>query len=114
MTAPVLQVRAEYDAARTTLALAGELDLDGAPALRTALAGCLARRPHQLLLDLFDLRFCDCAGLNVLLEADISARRLDVELRVEGVRTQVARLFTLAGVDEVFAVDGDRLPPRIP
>ncbi|MFC4031813.1 STAS domain-containing protein [Streptomyces polygonati] len=113
MTAPALRVTADCGAARATLALTGELDLDGARPLRAALSTCYARRPRELLLDLRGLWFCDCAGLNVLLEAAVSARRLGVELRVEGVHTQVARLFTLVGADEVFASDGERLPPRI-
>jgi anti-anti-sigma factor len=114
MTAPALQVRAEYAAGLATVTLIGELDLDGVPPLRAAFAECLARHPGRVVLDLWDLRFCDCAGLNVLLEAEASARRLGAELRVEGVRAQVARLFTLAGVDQVFAADGQSLPPRIP
>ncbi|MYS20106.1 RNA polymerase sigma-B factor/anti-sigma B factor antagonist [Streptomyces sp. DvalAA-14] len=113
MTAPALQVRAECAAPVSTLALIGELDLDGAAQLRAALADCYARRPRRVLLDLRDLWFCDCAGLNVLLEAAVSARGLGAELRLENVRPQVARLFTLVGVDEVFATDRQRLPPRI-
>ncbi|WNI14146.1 STAS domain-containing protein [Actinacidiphila sp. ITFR-21] len=113
MTAPALQVTAERAAARVTLVLVGELDLDGAQPLRTALAEGFSRRPQQLVLDLWDLRFCDCAGLNVLLEAEAAARQSGVELRLEGVRAQLTRLFGLAGVDDLLSHTGQRLPPRI-
>jgi len=96
-----------------TLTLTGELDLDGAPQLHAVLADCLDRRPRLLLIDLWDLRFCDCAGLNLLLEARASAHARGMELTVEGVRGQVDRLFRLTGAREVFAAGGRRLPPRI-
>ncbi|WP_329128753.1 STAS domain-containing protein [Streptomyces sp. NBC_01476] len=113
MTAPALQVRADIHDVRATLALDGELDLDGTQALRAALAECFAAHPQLLVLDLWDLRFCDCAGLNVLLEARITGRERGVDVLVEGVRPQVARLFTLARVDMEFAADARRVPPRI-
>jgi anti-anti-sigma factor len=113
VTAPAFQARTEFEAARATLTLAGELDLDGAPQLHAVFADCLDRRPRLLLVDLWDLRFCDCAGLNLLLEAKSSAKERGVELEVEGVRGQVDRLFTLTGAHEVFATGGRQLPPRM-
>jgi anti-anti-sigma factor len=112
VTAPAFQARTEYGAARATIMLTGELDLDGAPRLRAVLSDCLDRHPRLLLLDLGNLRFCDCAGLNLLLEARTSAHACGVELAVEGVRGQVGRLFTLTGAHEVFATGGRRMPPR--
>lgn len=112
MTGPVFQVSTALDADRAGLRLVGALDLDGTAQLLAAVADCLARRPDRVVLDLWGLRFCDCAGLNVLVEAKATADRIGTELRVEGARTQVARLFALTGVDELFASGVPRLPPR--
>ncbi|MFF1343163.1 STAS domain-containing protein [Streptomyces sp. NPDC058290] len=112
MTGPVFQVSTALDADVAGLRLVGALDLDGAAQLLAAVADCFARRPGCVVLDLSGLRFCDCAGLNVLLEVKATADKIGTELRVEGARTQVARLFALTGVDELFAGGVPRLPPR--
>ncbi|KJY35980.1 STAS domain-containing protein [Streptomyces sp. A1547] len=113
MTGPVFHVSTALDAANVAgLRLVGALDLDGTAQLLAAVDDCFARRPDRVVLDLSGLRFCDCAGLNVLLEAKATADKIGTELRVEGARTQVARLFTLTGVDELFAGGVPRLPPR--
>ncbi|MFG2988336.1 STAS domain-containing protein [Streptomyces sp. NPDC048257] len=112
MTGPVFQVSTALEADVAALRLVGALDLDATPQLLAAVADCLARRPDRVVLDLWGLRFCDCAGLNVLMGAKATADRIGTELRVEGARTQVARLFALTGVDELFAGGVPRLPPR--
>ncbi|WP_371749716.1 STAS domain-containing protein [Streptomyces sp. NBC_01283] len=86
--------------ARVTLV--GELDLDTAPFVREAVAECLAKQPTSLCLDLTGISFCDCAGLNALLTVRISALQAGVDLYVEGVGTQVARLLSLIGADDIF------------
>ncbi|WP_299538761.1 STAS domain-containing protein [uncultured Streptomyces sp.] len=79
--------------------LAGELDMDTASHVREAVAVCLRERPARLCLDLTDVSFCDCAGLSALLDARSSALAVDARFAVEGVGTQVARLFSLIGID---------------
>lgn len=59
-----------YHRSDELLSLAGDLDLASAPQLRAAAHHKLATGARQLILDLTDLRFCDCAGLNVLLWAE--------------------------------------------
>ncbi len=112
MTGPAFQVRTALDPNVAGLRLVGALDLDGTAQLRAALAVCFARRPERFVLDLRGLRFCDCAGLNVLMEAKATADRIGTDLHVEGARTQVARLFALTGVDDLLAGGVPRLPPR--
>lgn len=107
MTGPLFHVSAVLDAAAPELRLLGELDYDGTAVLRAALADCFARLPDRIVLDLRGLSFCDCAGLNVLLEAKATADLTGTDLGVEGVHAQVARLFALAGVTAMFA---DRVP----
>ncbi|MEE4546941.1 STAS domain-containing protein [Streptomyces sp. V4-01] len=112
MTGPLFQVGTVLDADVPVLRLVGELDLNGAAQLRAALADCFARRSDHVLLDLRELRFCDCSGLNVLLEAKATAEGKGARLCVEGVRAQVARLFALSGADAFFADSVPRVPPR--
>ncbi|MFE9636141.1 STAS domain-containing protein [Streptomyces sp. NPDC006463] len=112
MTGPSFQVTTALDANTTVLRLVGELDMDITVQLRAALADCFARRSDRVVLDLRDLRFCDCAGLNVLLEARVTADRIGTDLCVTGARAQVARLLALTGVDGLFADNVPRLPPR--
>ncbi|MFI9101823.1 STAS domain-containing protein [Streptomyces fildesensis] len=112
MTGPLFQVSTVLDTDVCALRLVGALDLDGTAQLRAALADCFARRPDRVVLDLRSLSFCDCAGLNVLLEALATASRVGSELCVEGAQAQVARLFALADIDECFGDTVPRLPPR--
>ncbi|MER5726868.1 STAS domain-containing protein [Streptomyces sp. NPDC002138] len=112
MTGPLFEVSHVLDTDVSGLRLVGALDLDGTAQLRAALTHCFARRSGRIVLDLAELRFCDCAGLNVLLEAKATADRIGSPLCVEGARAQVARLFALTGVDELFTVSVPRLPPR--
>ncbi|CAM5366006.1 STAS domain-containing protein [Streptomyces atroolivaceus] len=83
--------------------LAGELDLDTAPHVREAVTACLAKQPVSLCLDLSGISFCDCAGLSALLRARTSVLRAGVDLAVEGVGSQLARLLSLIGADDILA-----------
>ncbi|MFD3651980.1 STAS domain-containing protein [Streptomyces sp. NPDC058620] len=86
--------------ARVTLA--GELDLETAFHVQEAVTACLAKQPTNLCLDLTDVSFCDCVGLSALLRARMSVLRAGVDLVVEGVGTQLARLLSLIGADDIL------------
>ncbi|MGW7072312.1 STAS domain-containing protein [Streptomyces sp. NPDC054855] len=90
---------------RARVTLSGELDFDTAPSVLEAVAACLAKRPTSLCLDLTGISFCDCAGLNSLLTARLSVLQAGVDLLVEGVGAQLARLLSLIGADDVFTTD---------
>ncbi|MBZ4017762.1 ANTAR domain-containing protein [Streptomyces purpurogeneiscleroticus] len=55
------------DGDRVTAAIRGELDLDAAQWLRTYLCPALSRSATGVDLDLQEVEFCDCSGLNFLL-----------------------------------------------
>nr|WSX53784.1 STAS domain-containing protein [Streptomyces sp. NBC_00974] len=112
MKSSLFQVSTALDVDVTALRLVGVLDLDSVAQLRAAVADCWARRSRRVVIDLRDLRFCDCAGLGVLLEARDTADKVGTELCVEGARAQVARLFALTGVDDLISGSVPRLPPR--
>ncbi|WP_138900127.1 STAS domain-containing protein [Streptomyces albidochromogenes] len=84
------------------VAFGGELDWDSAPYIRKAVAACLEERPKTLCLDLSDVSFCDCAGVNALLEARIAVSAAGAGLVVEGIGAQLGRLLALIGASDVL------------
>lgn len=86
--------------ARVTLS--GELDLDTAPLVHNAVADCLAEQPTTLCFDLTDISFCDCAGLGSLLTARLTILGEGVDLVVEGIGSQLRRLLSLIGAEDLF------------
>ncbi|MFD8305850.1 ANTAR domain-containing protein [Streptomyces sp. NPDC059690] len=93
------------DGDRTLVTVHGELDLGGT-GLRTALGDVLDRSDAGLDLDLAAVRFCDCGGLNILLDL---RRRALAQGKAVGVRScspPVARLLELTGTRELFALSG--------
>ncbi|MCY0951384.1 STAS domain-containing protein [Streptomyces sp. H27-S2] len=85
---------------------AGELDVDQAPALRTALLGALAYQggPADVVVDLSGVDFCDSSGLNVLIRAMLVARESGRGLSLAAPCTQVARLLAVTGADKTFDI----------
>ncbi|MEU0674486.1 STAS domain-containing protein [Streptomyces sp. NPDC006172] len=84
------------------VAVAGEIDYDNAAEFRAALASCLIDGPKCVRLDLARVQFCDCAGLNVLLEARGHAIRAGASLAVDRVSPAVGRLFQLTRTAPLF------------
>jgi anti-sigma B factor antagonist len=81
----------------------GELDLAGAVELCARVDAARDARRRRLLLDLTRLEFCDSSGLRALIgaaaEVRATAGRVVIVPPVAGA---VARLFALAGVDEIL------------
>jgi anti-sigma B factor antagonist len=90
------------------LAVAGELDLAGIPALEEALAGLEAARPEAIVLDLTALQFLDSSGLRCLVRANARARESGGRLAI--VTTpggRVAQTISLTGLDDHLEVHTD-------
>lgn len=64
----LLRISVDLTAGRPVIALAGELDVATAPAVKAVFFETfdVHRRPH-IVVDLARLSFCDCAGLSVFL-----------------------------------------------
>jgi anti-sigma B factor antagonist len=90
------------------IAASGELDIDTAPGLRTAVETCLPGHPRDLEIDLSGVTFCGCEGLNVLLWAHCLATAAGMGFRVLAPRPQPCRLFHLTGTAVTL---GLALPP---
>ncbi|MET7802626.1 STAS domain-containing protein [Streptomyces decoyicus] len=102
MTVPPFDSHAVTYLGAARVTLVGELDLDTAPCVWKSVAACLAEQPKSLRLDLTDVCFCDCAGVNALLGARRSVLRAGVELVVEGIGPQLARLLDLIGASDIL------------
>ncbi|WP_405704963.1 STAS domain-containing protein [Streptomyces xanthophaeus] len=102
MTVHPFTSHAVVDSGVARVTVSGELDWDTAPYVRNAIAACLAEQPTELRLDLTDVSFCDCAGLGTLLGARTSTFQVGVDLVVEGMGTQPARLLDLTGMDGIL------------
>jgi len=95
---PSAEVRQRDDAdAALRLTLVGEIDMAAADYLTAQIARLTgARRPVRL--DLSQLRFIDCGGLDALVRAVVAARDAGCEFEVEPrVSAGVERIFRLAG-----------------
>jgi anti-anti-sigma factor len=99
--------RVTENQACTLVAVTGELDMNTAPELHDVLAAAIDAREVNLVLDLADLRFCDSAGLAVLVGAH---NRLDADGRrlvVAAPTAAVARVLDLSGVSQVIPTAED-------
>lgn len=85
----------------------GTADLDTAPHLRRTLCDAVRTWPHGVVVDLAQIAFIDCAGLNALLTARRDAVTLDRHFTVRGRSPAVERLFRITDTADLF---GPRLP----
>jgi anti-anti-sigma factor len=90
--------------AHTIARLRGELDVATAPALRERLAPLLRRRMRLLVLDLSEIRFCDAAGLAVLIGTQRRARLSGITLRLAAPGAQVANVLRATGLDRSLSI----------
>ncbi|TKA06694.1 STAS domain-containing protein [Actinacidiphila oryziradicis] len=84
------------------VALSGELDHDTAAPLRDALEEAVSSGARRVLADCTGLSFCDSTGLNALLQARLAAEGTGARLELAALQPVVARMFQIAGADEVF------------
>lgn len=96
-----LTMLVRYCEAGPGILLDGELDLATAERLEATLRTLTARR-SDIWLDLFNLTFCDCAGLSVFVRVDQELRRDGHRLRPHHPSRQVRRMLTLCGLDDAF------------
>lgn len=94
---PTLDLRRHDRGHHTTITLAGEIDLETAPALRRMVGGCLREAILTIDIDLSDLAFCDVSGLNAFLDAAERTASAGGSLRLHHPRPNLARLLDLSG-----------------
>jgi anti-sigma B factor antagonist len=88
-----------------TIMVGGEIDLATSPQLRAVLVDLVDRGFHQLIVDLEQVSFLDCAGIGMLVDA---RRRVQVHggsLKLVRPRPFVRRVLALTGMTTVFSID---------
>ncbi|MFE4602125.1 STAS domain-containing protein [Kitasatospora indigofera] len=85
------------------LEIAGDLDFHSAPGAREVLLGLTPGPGRLLVVDLTGLTFCDSTGITLLLAARNHAVGHQAHIALAGVPAQVARIFDITGLSQVFA-----------
>jgi anti-sigma B factor antagonist len=79
-----------------------EIDITNAAGLRAALLEAAARGHETFVVDMSSTRFCDSAGLNVLVGAHRRAQAEGGEVLLVIASTAVLRSFAITGLDQVI------------
>ncbi|MEU1125411.1 STAS domain-containing protein [Streptomyces sp. NPDC005899] len=84
------------------LTVAGEIDVDSAPALRTKALELIRQGRAHLVLDLAAVGFCDSSGLNAMIAILRYAKDRHGSLSLAGSPPHVTRLLDVTGVGELI------------
>jgi anti-sigma B factor antagonist len=79
-----------------------EVDITNAPGLRAALLEAAAAGSPALVVDMTRTRFCDSAGLRVLVDAHKRALAAGGALLLAVPSTAVLRVLEITGIDQVI------------
>jgi anti-sigma B factor antagonist len=90
--------------AAVTLAVSGEIDLDNADHVKTAITGAL-NEPHvrDLVVDLARLTYIDSTGVSALIAGHRLAQQRQVTFRVANPRGTVERVLSVLGLTATLA-----------
>lgn len=89
------------------VAVAGEIDLLTAPALRERLISAIDGGADRLVLDLSAVGFIDSSGLGTLIAAHKRLREREGEFIIVATARAILSVLTLTGLDKVFTVVAD-------
>jgi anti-sigma B factor antagonist len=102
--------RVEVTVSRTTagnvpiVAVAGEVDVYSAPALKDKITELLESGEHTLIVDLAEVGFLDSTGLGALVEARAATSEAGGSLPLVCSQERILKLFTITGLDGIFAI----------
>ncbi|MFD7663790.1 STAS domain-containing protein [Streptomyces sp. NPDC059788] len=83
-------------------ALAGDIDLTSAPALRAEALNLIGRGHRHLVLDLEEVAFCDSSGFNALVGIWRCAKAADGTLSLAAASGRLTRLLNITGLDTLL------------
>jgi anti-anti-sigma factor len=98
----VFAISMRHDQHVGTVALAGELDLNGVDQLAATVDLLLRHKVTVVRIDTTDLSFVDSHGLTVLLEVQAATHAAGAEFHLEGVAGAVERVIDIAGLTELL------------
>ena len=99
-----LQVLTDRIHGRARATVNGEIDHDSVPLLLDALSQVLHAHVQHLEVDLAGVRFCDCSGLNALLQIRRHAEDSGIAMVLVGASIPVQRLLDLTGTRNLFTL----------
>jgi anti-sigma B factor antagonist len=94
------------------IALAGEIDLAKAPAIRAALAPVLDAQPPLLLVDMSGVGFIDSSGIALLVEAYQRQQEHGGRFGLFALRDHVLDVFQITSLDTILGVFPDEAAAR--
>ncbi|QIB47808.1 STAS domain-containing protein [Streptomyces aureoverticillatus] len=97
MSLPQLNVYRHDRRTRALITLAGEIDLETVPLIRTTLGRCLHDGVRTIDVDLTSVTFCDCSGLNAFTQAFLRTAAAGGTLRLHYPPPVLAWMVELAG-----------------
>ncbi len=90
------------DGRSAVVAICGEIDVHTSGELRTILFALVDDGHAQLVVDFSGVRFCDAAGLGVLVAVNNRVRESGGEVRLTGVAPTQRRILEITRLDQVF------------
>ena len=100
-----LAFRSAQDADESSLAVAGEIDLSTAESFFERARALIDAKTSMLVLDLGGVTFCDSLGVAALVRIYKYAIAAGSRLRLVNLRTHVAHILEISGLDQVFEVE---------
>jgi anti-anti-sigma factor len=110
----LLELTVTVDVDGCQIRLRGDLDMCSAPLLEENLAVLRDSGCRDVTIDISQLAFCDCSGLNVLLKAHAALRREDGGLTLAGITGPVRRILELTGMADALGVEDVVLRGEVP
>jgi anti-sigma B factor antagonist len=102
-----LRVSSYVEGGHAVLRVAGQLDLQSVPALRTALLDLVDGSHPQVIVDLAEMTFIDSTGLGVLAAATRRASGNGARLCISGAQSRVAALIRRTGLERYLPLFPD-------
>ena len=102
-----MEISASRDGQTLRLELNGALDLVTADIVARRVDEALTEKPAEVILDLRNVKFCDSAGIHIMLRARNAAHRQGARFRIDNVHGIIRRSLEITGVLAVLtATDG--------
>jgi anti-sigma B factor antagonist len=100
----ILEISTRRLAGYGVVAVRGELDVAGAPDLRTALRTACRDGEDMVILDLAELTFTDSSGLSILVEYHAKTKAAGGAMILTGIQPFVARVLGITGLDRELRI----------
>jgi anti-sigma B factor antagonist len=91
------------DRGAIVIALAGDVDLESSPKVRTVLLECVGKK-QPVLVDMSAIAYIDSSGVASLVEAFQSARKMGTSFALVSVSDAALRVLQLARLDRIFSI----------